>query len=171
MKIKLPAFLFISLFVFGCNSNENNNEEVIHETIRDTLSANPSADSALTVINRPSLWTVEMQDNSKAEKLKKPADTKIKTLSVAQLISALNNNFSEVQLHYSKISHDTIYVTIPDSEKLTQQLGSTGAYNYIATAVYNLTELKDVKYVNFDFKEGDHAVPGVFSRGNFKELR
>jgi hypothetical protein len=171
MKIKLTGIAFIFLLMMSCNSSENKNEEVVHETVFDTASANIDEDSARRVINRPSLWTVEFQGNTQVEKLKKPADTKLEALSATQLINALNENFSDVQLHYSKISHDTIYVTIPDSKKLTQEMGSTGAYNYMAASVYNLTELKNVKYVNFDFKEGDHAGPGVFSRDDFKKLR
>jgi hypothetical protein len=171
MKIKLTLIALVFLFIGSCNSGENKDEEVVHETVFDTVSANVLEDSARSVINRPSLWTVEFQGNTQIEKLKKPADTKLEALSASQLISALNENFSDVQLHYSKISHDTIYVTIPDSKKLTQEMGSTGAYNYMAASVYNLTELKNVKYVNFDFKEGDHAGPGVFSRDDFKKLR
>ncbi len=171
MKIKLISIAFISLLITGCNSDDNSNEEVVHETIHDTAFSIVSEDSARSIINRPSLWTVEIQGNEQVEKLKKPADTKLGALSVSQLISALNENFSGVQIHFSKISHDTIYVAIPDSKKLTQEMGNTGAYNYMAASVYNLTELKNVKYVNFDFKEGDHAGPGVFSRDDFKKLR
>ena len=74
-------------------------------------------------------------------------------------------------MKFDKISNDTIFVKIPESEKLTQQLGSTGAYNYMAATVFNLTELDHVKYVKFDFQGGDHASPGVFTREDFKLLR
>lgn len=173
MKVKLIISAFVAIVFFGCNSNEDKNEEVIHETVRDTVSVNHSADSAVTIVNNPSLlWTVEMQQNSKLEKLKKPAnDSMLESFSPTQLIAALNENFSDVQLQLKKISHDTIYVSIPDSKKLTQEMGSTGAENYLASAVYNLTELKNVKYVNFEMKEGDHAGPGVFSRTDFKRLK
>lgn len=171
MKINLLTIAIISLFFFSCNSGNDNNEEVVYENIRDTASAAPTEDSVYTVVNRPSLWTVELQENQKTEKLKKPADEKIKTLSAFQLISALNDNFTGVNLHYEKTSHDTMYVAIPESEQLTQQMGSTGAYNYMATAVFNLTELNNIKYVHFTFKGGDHAVPGTFSREDYKQLR
>lgn len=171
MKNYITIASFFSFFLFSCNSENNNKEEVIYESVTDTASATQAEDSALTVINRPSLWTIEIPPNAETEKLKKPSNEKIKTLSVDQLVNALNNNFTDVQLRYDKISHDTMFVSIPESEKLTQQLGSTGAYNYMATAVYNLTELNQIKYIHFEFKAGDHAVPGTFSRDNYKQLR
>lgn len=173
MQIKLIIIALLTIVVFGCNSNEDKNAEVIHETTRDTVSASNSADSAATIISNPSnLWTVEIQQNTKLEKLKKPVnDSLLESFSPRQIIEALNQNFSDVQLQLKKISHDTIYVSIPDSRKLTQEMGSTGSENYLASAVYNLTELKNVNYVNFEMKEGDHAGPGVFSRGDFKRLR
>ncbi|MEO6135187.1 MAG: hypothetical protein ABIP35_08545 [Ginsengibacter sp.] len=171
MKNYITIILIFTTFLFSCNSDDNNKEEVIYESVTDTASATQAEDSSLTVINRPSLWTIEIPTNAKAEKLKMPSDEKIKTLSVDQLVTALNNNFSDVQLRYEKISHDTMFVSIPESEKLTQQLGSTGAYNYMATAVYNLTELNQIKYIHFAFKPGDHAVPGTFSRDDYKQLR
>lgn len=169
MKNYLLLMVLAATLFFSCNNSADNEEEVIYESVTDT--ATVVEDSLVTIINRPSLWTVELPENTREEKLKKPADEKIKALSATQLISALNDNFRDVQLNFGKISHDTIYVSIPESEKLTQQLGSTGAYNYMAAAVYNLTELKGVKYVNFDFKEGDHAGPGTFKRDDYKTLR
>ena len=44
---------------------------------------------------------------------------------------------------------------------LTNQIGDTGAENYLASATYTLTEMKDIHFVNIDMKAGDHAEPGV----------
>ena len=78
-----------------------------------------------------------------------------------------NATSGKIQLDFSKISHDTIYVRIKQSTFLTQNMGTTGAMLYLAGVVYNLTELKNIKYVNLDFEEGDHASPGVYSRDIF----
>ena len=170
MKTRLWGLSFICMIVFGCNSGSNEKEDVIYETVRDTASIK-NADSVLTVINHPSLWRVESQGSSQNEKLKQPADSSIRSYSFAQVISALNEDYPDVQLQLKNVSHDTMYVSIPNSNRLTQELGNTGAYNDLATAVYNLTELKNVKFVNFNFTPGDHAEPGVFSRNDFKRLR
>ena len=171
MKIKLIGIAFFCCVFFSCNSNENKKEEVPEEIIHDTLSStNSSLDSTQRIINRPMIWTVD-QENLGTEKLKKPEDMQLDTFSSAHLIQLINNNFPDVQLDLVKISHDTMYVKIPDSKKLTQEMGSTGAENYMASATYTLTELKNVKYVNYALKEGDHAGPGIFSREDFKRLR
>lgn len=172
MKIKLTGIAFICLVFFSCNSNDKGKEPVINEEVHDTLSsANNPSDSIQKIINRPMIWSVESEENGAKEKLKKPVEIKLDTFSSVHLVQLINNNYPEVQLELVKISHDTMYVKIPDSRKLTQEMGSTGAENYMASATYTLTELKNVKFVNFAMKIGDHAGPGVFSRDDFKRLR
>lgn len=171
MKNKILLFAMI-LFAIGCSSGTNETEVVTEDAeVVDTPGTSGMEDPALSITTKPSLWTVEYEDQSKSEKLKKPEDLQIKKLSATDLVNVLNQTFSDVQLKLNKISHDTIFVEIPDSEKFTQQMGSTGSYNYMATTVFNLTELDNIKYVKFDFKEGDHAAPGVFTREDFKVLR
>jgi hypothetical protein len=48
-------------------------------------------------------------------------------------------------------------------------MGSHGAYDYMITSTFTLTELNDIDYVNFSFELGDHAMPGVYSRYYFLE--
>lgn len=171
MKNKLLLFAII-LFAAGCSSATNETDEVtVEEEIVDTPGTSEVEGSPLTVTTKPSLWTVEYEDNTNTDKLKKPEDIQLSTLSAQDLIKVLNDNFDDVQLQFEKISNDTIFVKIPDSEKFTQQMGSTGSYNYMATTVFNLTELDHIKYVKIDFKEGDHGSPGTFTREDFKVLR
>lgn len=169
MKIKSIIIAFIFSAIFSCNSNDTHKEEEQQEISHDTLSATATSDSARTISNRPMIWTVD-QENTGTEKLKQP-EAKLDTFSSAHLIQLINNNFMDVQIELVKISNDTIYVNIPDSKKLTQEMGSTGAENYMASVTYTLTELKNIKFVSFAMKEGDHAGPGVFSRDDFKRLR
>ena len=46
----------------------------------------------------------------------------------------------------------------------SQQMGTTGADEYMSVITFTLTELKGVRYVNLDFEEGDHASPGTYNR-------
>jgi hypothetical protein len=173
MKNTLLLFAII-LFFIGCNSGTDEtkpSEETINHESVDSSTTEGTEEPVLSVTNKPSLWTVEYEDNSKTEKLKKPEEIKFGSISATDLINTLNETYTDVQLKYEKISHDTIFVKIPESEKLTQQMGSTGAYNYMAATVFNLTELNHIKYVKFDFQGGDHASPGVFTREDFKLLR
>ena len=90
--------------------------------------------------------------------------------TAAELSGNLNLNYPGIRmtdLVYMKPKDSGIFVMIPDAQKLVSGMGSAGAADYMATAVYTLTELPGVKYVHFDFIEGDHARPGRYSRQDF----
>jgi hypothetical protein len=93
------------------------------------------------------------------------------SLTAANLINDLNMAWEDVKLVLVKTSNDTLYVSIPDSEYLGQRMGSAGAQAYMASTTYNLTELKNIKYVNYDMEAGDHASPGIYSRKSFENYR
>lgn len=93
------------------------------------------------------------------------------SLTVADLINVLNMAWEDVKLVFLKTSNDTLYVSIPDSEFLGQQMGSAGAQAYMASTTYNLTELKNIKYVNYEMEAGDHVSPGIYSRKSFENYR
>lgn len=169
-KFFYPA-LVLTIFLSACNSSDQSDSEPVEtDTITETETVVDSADLARSITNIPSLWKVE-QSNNNSEKLKKPDNDSVSALTPQSLIQALNLTYPDIQLVLNTISHDTIYISIPESSKLTEELGSTGAYNYMATTVYNLTELRKVKFVNFKFKVGDHAEPGTYTRDDFKQLR
>ncbi len=171
MKVKFIEAILFCCCLSACNSNENKTENQPETQAADTLvSSGTRSDSSTSIVNRPLIWTVD-QENLNGEKLIKPADVRLDTFSANHLIQLINNNFPEVHLDLVKISHDTMYVNIPDSKALSENMGNTGAQNYMASATYTLTELKNVKFVNFNMKEGDHAGPGVLSRNDFKRLR
>lgn len=87
------------------------------------------------------------------------------SLTAQQLIDMLNfQNAGKVYLKYIELSGDTLSVKIDDSTYLTQQMGTTGADAYLSVATYTLTELDYVNNIYFDFAEGDHARPGIYSR-------
>ncbi|UKN03457.1 hypothetical protein K6119_08015 [Paracrocinitomix mangrovi] len=92
----------------------------------------------------------------------------IESLHLDQILEIQNSNYdNKVFLEYSKKSNDAIFVKIQDSKFLTQRMGSTGAYEYMVSATFNLTELPDINFVNFDFEIGDHASPGTYNRNHF----
>ncbi len=171
---KLILFNLIIFFVLtGCHSDsaENATPEVVTEdTVHDKV-FDPAGDSAAIVKNSPDIWTADFEAATNTFKIHKPASTRLDTLSGDKLVALINNNWDSIHLNFIKYSHDTVYVSIPNSETLTQRLGSTGAENYIATTTFSLTEMKGIKYVNYDFKMGDHASPGVYSRSDFKNFK
>lgn len=92
-------------------------------------------------------------------------------LNADSLIKGLNELYENVFLQKEKISGDTIYTYIANSEYLSNQMGSTGAEVYIADAVLNLAEVPGVKYVSIKMKEGSHAQSGVYSKQNFEKYK
>lgn len=87
------------------------------------------------------------------------------SISAQLLIDIINFQYEgKVYLKFVKLSGDTLYVKIENSTFLTQQMGTMGADACLSTATYTLTELDYVNTVHFDFKEGDHAIPGMYSR-------
>lgn len=171
IKLKTFCALISVCLFFSCNSNHDEKVKTPPENeVTDTVSSQNSADTSRTIVNRSLIWTIERQGNEK-EKLKAPDSTRAADYSSEQLIALLNQNYPDVQLNLIKISHDTIYVKIPDSKKLTNELGDTGAEDYLASATYTLTETKNIHFVNINMKAGDHAEPGVYTRDDFKSLR
>lgn len=91
------------------------------------------------------------------------------TLSPQWIERILNKNWEKVQVKFIKISQDTLYLEIPDSQVLTQQMGTAGAREFMVASTYSFTEVKGVKYVSYDFEVGDHMTPGVYSRDSWNQ--
>lgn len=72
------------------------------------------------------------------------------------------------KLKFIDIQIGIVSVEVVNSRYLTQRMGTTGADAFMATATFTLTEHEKIDAVNFIFEEGDHAVPGVYSRAVFK---
>ncbi len=171
MKPALQILLVIAIIaIFSCNSGNNEKREPAEVVTTDTVydySDSFDTDSLLHVKNETLLWHA---DDSNGLRMRKPIEPGIDTMSVQTIVQLINNNYDSIDLEYVKISHDTIYVRIPNSTMLTEKIGSTGAEMFMASATYSLTELKGIHYVNFDFTEGEHAAPGVYDRSYFNNI-
>lgn len=167
MQKNLLIFFFASLV--SCHSNDKTVSNVDVQTT-DTVYDTPvsaGTDSLLHLKNESLLWQVS---DSNGLKLHKPLSAGIDTMSVNKIIDLINDNFDSIHVEYIKTSNDTVYVHIPHSEMLTDRIGNTGAEIFMASATYSITEAKGIRYVNFNFREGDHASPSVYSRDEFKNL-
>jgi hypothetical protein len=143
----LPVLLFI---VFACGSNKTEPEVL------------PVAETTM--------WNIDMDSTGNLVK-KQVLTPEIDSLSPENVIAYLNNNNPAIKLVYNKVSGDTLFIKIPDATHLTQQMGSAGPEVYMAEAVYNCTEIPGIKYVTFDFEEGDHAQPGTYKREDFNTVK
>lgn len=157
LKILVISLLALTL---ACNqqTNEQGNDKVVTDSLANDadLHDDPAIDKQIWAFS-------EMGDT-----IIKIRSMPIESLTPNKLIDLLNSKYTpSVTLEFDKISNDTVYVRIPNSTVLTQQMGSHGAYDYMITSTFTLTELKGIEYVNFRFEWGDHAGPGVYSRDYF----
>ncbi len=156
--------IFISV-ISSCTTQTGSDN---NHTIQDSVGILNSADINKNVTNTEQqsnkIWDFDYEKDFPVKLKQVDPDT----LTPEKLIAILNS--TQITLEIYKLSNDTIYVKIKDSNYLTQNMGSTGAFGFMSTATYTLTELKNINHVNFDFQEGDHAAPGTYSRKYFEDL-
>ena len=122
-------------------------------------------------LNGNNYWESKLNDTTGALEMIRVRPISLGSLNSKSIINFLNGKKSKPAdnnyIIFKKISNDTLYLKINNTTFLTQRMGTAGAMLYLAKVTYNLTGLKNVKYVNMDFEEGDHASPGNFSRQSF----
>jgi ABC-type glycerol-3-phosphate transport system substrate-binding protein len=114
-------------------------------------------------------WEATLNDSTGKLVVNKKEEPGPDSLTALSVIAFLNKKNPNVQLQFLKLSGDTLYLSIPDAHYLTRQMGSTGPVVFFAESVYNLTEIPGIRYVNYDFAEGDHAQPDVLNRDSFSD--
>lgn len=98
------------------------------------------------------------------------------TRTAPDLVEKLNNyrdahpQLPNPVLEFKAERGRTVYVRLLHGERLTQQMGSAGAAQYLAEATFTLTSLQGVDSVNFEFQEGDHAAPGTYTRTSWDDV-
>jgi len=173
--MKQGKFILALLILFAClylpsctNSDERTNNqdaETVDSTYSDTtVSYFEKPDSTFEVLGVDSnlLWTVDVEHKT----LKKPKSSLPPALNT--VIGSLNAQYPEIQLTNPKLNHDTLALQIPNSNYFTNQMGSSGASQYLAQAIINLTSVPGIKYVKLDFEMGSHAAPGIWSKKDFQ---
>lgn len=163
----IALFFMLIVFTFtACTSNDSKDAEI------PTGDAYVDADMAYEITGLPSSMQIPFFLNTD----RSGVDTSLmlenpyfdpKFLTLDTLVKAFNLNNPDVHMEFINRSKDTIFVKINDATYLTQQMGTEGAMAYITEVVYGFTILPNVKVVNFDFKEGDHAIPGNYTRDSF----
>lgn len=122
-----------------------------------------SKDSVAIPLGEP-IWQYDYEKDSVFTSIATPHHP----ISAEEAVQILNRTFEgKVRLTSTEQNNDTLVVAIPNSEILTERMGSAGARAYIAVATYTLTEVEGVNYITFHFAEGSHAMPGTYSRSSF----
>lgn len=155
----MRKYFFVAglIFLAACTGNDSSKE-----TGNEDSTELPGVAYDITPV-----WSYEYDSASGAINMKKLREPNKEETSAPTLVTILNSTWPDIQLQLVKTSRDTMYVNIPQPTVLTQQMGTTGATQYMAIATYTLTEMTGIRYVRFDFEEGDHAAPGTYSRADF----
>ena len=155
------CLLIVCLFAECRNDASNTIDQAIDEK-------KPLAELPDTVKHSfDAIWSVEydsVKGLNKAKQLRRLTEPRITAEKITEI---LNKQWPLIQIKYRFCSGDTLFVSIPESNYLTQQMGTSGAEEYMITATFSFTEVKGINYVSYDFIEGDHAVPGVYNRNSW----
>lgn len=165
------AYVIFLLFTFSCdNSIQNNNSSQSFLDKEDAENHEIALDtSSLTYNLTGALWGYRYDTISKDFKVVKLRNFNKDTLTPKIIESIINEVWEKVQIKYLRIQNDTIFIAIPHSEVLTQQMGTTGADEFMISTTYSFTELKGINFVSYDFEFGDHASPGIYNRRSWSK--
>lgn len=158
MKGMLFSIGLISL-ILGCSTAEK-------ETKSTTIA---EQEISIDYDSLAAIWIYDFNQETEEFEIKQLRTVDSNTLSGEMLEKIINKMYPRVQINFIRTSNDTAFISIPDSQVLTQQMGSAGAESFMISTTYSFTELNGIKYVSFDFTEGDHARPGVYSRNSWDE--
>lgn len=172
--MKSYTWLFFFFIFIACSSKKENNEPANTQTAVEAPLPTPQGDSGIAQAEDNAIplekyyaWEIDYEAGTKHRNPELKGDS----LSADSIIGWLNSTHPNVQLHKSGMNNDTIILEIPDSEYLTQRMGSTGPSEYLAKVVINLTAVAGINFVRLNFEEGDHASPGVWSKKEFRDIK
>jgi len=156
------ALISLVAALLACNNKKADTKPLVKDTVVIGIL---KTDSAKVLTDTHYFWSADLGPGGLVMVKIRPAAAD--SLTAANIVAMMNNEYPEILLRLTKVVNDTVFVKIPKSDYLTRQMGTSGSEAYLAEATYNLTELKDINFVDFKFKEGDHAQPGTFSRTDF----
>ena len=157
--MRFILFILIGL-LFSCKGGGSKTGDMQNDSLQAEEKISP--ESKL-------IWITDYDTLSGEFFLKQQRTINADSLTAERVIASINAAWEDIVIVFNKLSNDTLYVSIPESEFLTQRMGSAGAEGYLASTTYNLTEVKGIKFVNYNFEEGDHLSPGVYSREDFEK--
>lgn len=154
------SVLFCGLF-FAC-TNDRKEQKVVTDT---TALQHEGTISSEILSDIP--WTAALDTNTQQYTMIKNKLIEGEVLGVTNVLEAINRKYPENKLVLERQNADTVFVKVEDASYLTQSSGSTGARVFLAESTYSLTEIPSVRVVFFNFKIGDHATPGAYTRKSF----
>ena len=152
--MRITIFILF-IFIISCRNSNNDKSTDEPETIiydyPDTLLAwEVSADSM--VMKRQTIYP----DSS---------------ITINRIINGLNDKYPNVHIELLKQSGDTVYINIPNSDYLGEQMGSAGSSAWFADATINLTTAPGINYVSYKMDLHSHAESNVLGRDAYRNWK
>lgn len=166
MRIK-TIFIGLLLLGVGCNQSTQQKEEQYDGSDTMSLDDGQQTENPFIYVPTDAFWEYQFDTTINDFKPVKLREVQADSLTAESIEAMINNTWPNVQIKYIETFGDTVYLEIPESTVLTQQMGTAGAQQFMVSTTYSFTELPNVRYVVFGFEEGDHAVPGVYSRDSW----
>lgn len=168
MKTKSISFGLL-LLIISCNTaqKDDNTTSELDQTSETDQKSEMGSESSVVYDPSEAIWGFEYDPDTEDVELKQLRPVDKNALTGESIEKIVNKSWPRIELKFIKISNDTAFVSIPNSQVLTQQMGSSGAMSYLVSTTYSFTELAGINHVSFDFEEGDHAVPGVYNRNSW----
>ncbi|TKB96825.1 hypothetical protein FA046_12130 [Pedobacter cryophilus] len=156
---KFSGLILVLTVLMACNQDPKTSSST---TTTDNLI---STEKPTQIADVP--WSVVTDSTSQKMKLVQNEEVTTQELDSSNVTEALVRKYPEIKIVWIKQQNDTAFVKILDAEFLTQSSGSMGGQIFMAEVTYSYTQIPGINFVNFSFKEGDHASPGTYDRSNF----
>ncbi len=169
MKIQFHYILILFGFLLftACQSSETTKQTSDTLTEQAESLSTPETDSTGTLSGD---LPYEAVYNEQTQQIDIKPDRQAGVPDIDQVVLMMNKKYPNIIMEKPEQKGDTLYVKIPNATALTQEMGTMGANIYLAEGTYAFTTIPGIRAVFFDFTEGDHAVPGVYTRDSFKDL-
>lgn len=160
-------YIILFFLIFGCK--DSNEKKDITKPLNTIPTEEKSQENTTAYSAKHALWEYQFDEENNDFKIKKIRPFNADTLNAKKVKSIVNKTWAKVQIKYIKTNKDTIFLAIPNSTVLTQQMGTIGAEQFLISTTFSFTELKGIQYVSYSFETGDHATPGVYERSTWNK--
>lgn len=169
-KWSTPGFVVLVVVASISSSCRNETADTASEDTTDSVFNESTEMPTAIPTPAPALpYTAVFNENTDQLDARPNADFDRDQLTIDTLTQLLMLAYPQIKPEITRVSNDTVYIQIADAGYLTQQMGSSGAAMYLLEATYAYTELPAIQVVHFGFQEGDHAIPGAYTRQDFGE--
>jgi hypothetical protein len=171
LSVAIASCLFVP--VIGCDASKEGESQALRQEIAQLKSEVKKLEDQKSVTMKiltkgdPGVWTLVWNDSVAIFEPRILDGYPIDQATPRKIVSELNRLRPSPGVDYIAQRGATVYLRIKDPELLTQRMGTTGANEYLGYIVLSVTSIPDVELVHFDFPEGDHAIPGFYSRARF----